>query len=90
MLSSKCNFLLDNHCSKDERGIGDEYSPFFKELEIISNYLHVIKTKLIIDDLRLFYGVQHPTLHSIKNFVLERDFKFSVDSDALFYFDNRL
>lgn len=87
---AKIIFWLDGHCSEGETGIGDEYSPLLNELAVILNYLTYIKPIIIIDDVRLFDGVQYPTLESVRNFFLGYDFTLNIDNDGLIIIDNRL
>jgi hypothetical protein len=83
-------FWLDGHCSEGETGKGDEYSPLLNELAVILKYLTYIKPIIIIDDVRLFDGVQYPTFESIKNFFLVYDFNLNIDNDGLIIIDNRI
>lgn len=60
-------FWLDAHCSEGNTVRGNDYSPILSELSsILSNPIrHVI----VIDDARLFDGINYPTLGTIKKLV---------------------
>ena len=80
-------FWLDGHCSEGETGIGDEYSPLIKELNSIFEHLYRIKPVIIIDDVRLFDGVNYPTLNSIKKLFDNFNFNLIIDGDGLVCLD---
>lgn len=78
-------FWLDGHYSGDGTGIGDSYSPIINELvsildSSIKNYL------ILIDDWRLFDGLDYPSKNEIYNLLAnyaDKNLNIKVDSDCL-------
>ncbi len=75
-------FWLDGHCSENETGIGENYSPLEFELINIFKYENLLSI-IIIDDYRLFDGVNYPSLNKIKELIDEKSYTFTIDSDSL-------
>ena len=74
-------FWLDAHCSEGDTARGTDYSPITTELKIILS--SPVKHTILIDDARLFDGVNYPTMRKIKRLVknLRPDFSCFVEND---------
>ena len=80
---SKILYWLDGHCSEGETGIGDQYSPLVREIEIIHLYSKKYISIIIIDDVRLFDGVNYPTLETLFTLFRKYNYSVSIDGDGL-------
>ena len=86
-ISSPIIFWLDGHCSENETGIGVEYSPLATEIRTIISYPY-IKAIIIIDDLRLFDGLNYPTIEKIDKNIPFNRFNKLIDQDSVIYLRN--
>ena len=83
-------FWLDGHCSENETGMGDDYSPLEFELKTILCKFEFIKSIIVIDDFRLFDGVNYPSLDRLQRIMEESKFNSYNDRDAMIYIDKRI
>jgi len=74
-LAKPALFWLDAHCSEGDTSRGADYSPVISELRNILSA--EISHTVLIDDARLFDGVNYPTLGKIKRLVADLQPKFS-------------
>lgn len=63
-LAEPALFWLDAHCSEGDTARGTDYSPIISELKIILS--SPLNHAVMIDDARLFNGVNYPTLGAIR------------------------
>jgi hypothetical protein len=77
-------FWLDGHYSGNGTGIGKEFSPILMELTSILSK-DIIEFSIIIDDWRLFDGIDYPSKHDIYNHINSfkvTSFKILEDKDS--------
>jgi hypothetical protein len=82
-------FWLDGHCSENETGIGEEYSPLAAEIKTITQDYRNLTSIILIDDVRLFDGINYPTLDEVKN-IAKDNYQIFEDQDALVLLDKNL
>ena len=66
-LEESAVFLLDAHCSEGDTFRGADYTPIASELRSILS--HPLRHTIIVDDARLFDGIDYPTLRKIRRLV---------------------
>lgn len=83
-LNKNCVFWLDGHYSDKETSLSDKVSPIIAELlsifEIVKEGYNWI---ILIDDLRLFDGIEYPSFDEIKQLALDNNFMIEKEGDCI-------
>jgi hypothetical protein len=83
-LNKNCVFWLDGHYSDKETSLSDKVSPIIEELLSI---FKIVKEEynwiVLIDDLRLFDGIEYPSLDEVEQLALENNFMMDKDGDCI-------
>lgn len=83
-LSKNCVFWLDGHYSDKETSKSSKISPIIEELSDIFKYKTVDNNWIIlIDDKRLFDGIDYPKLDIVEKLAIENNYKFNYDKDCI-------
>lgn len=84
ILSKNCVFWLDGHYSDKETSISSKTSPIIEELTDIFKFKTIQNNWIIlIDDKRLFDGVDYPTLDIVEDLAVNNNYKFGFDYDCI-------
>ena len=83
-LSKNCVFWLDGHYSDKETSISSKTSPIIEELTDIFKFKTIQNNWIIlIDDKRLFDGIDYPTLDIVEDLAVNNNYKFGFDNDCI-------
>jgi hypothetical protein len=83
-LSANCVFWLDGHYSDKETSISSKTSPIIEELTDIFKFRTTQNNWIIlIDDKRLFDGIDYPRLDLVENLAINNKYKFDFDNDCI-------
>ena len=89
-LSKNCVFWLDGHYSDKETSISSKTSPIIEELTDIFKFKTIQNNWIIlIDDKRLFDGVDYPRLDIVEDLAVNNNYKFGFDNDCIVLQPNR-
>ncbi len=84
VLGKNCVFWLDGHYSDKETSIALKTSPIIEELKDIFSFVSIINNWIIlIDDRRLFDGIDYPTLEEIELLANSNNYKTIYDDDCI-------